>query len=202
VYFDSHAHLERRFFGDGVDAAIARAEAAGVEAVVTIGAGADPAEMAEAADLAARHPRVWAAVGVHPHEADKAGEASFAAVERLLDAPRVVALGEIGLDWHYDFSSRDGQRRVFERQLAIAARRGVPVVIHCREAHADCLPMLAAAGLGPRPGVLHCFTGDAATARSYLDLGFLISIPGVVTFRNAGDLVEAVRVLPVEALLV
>ena len=203
MYFDSHAHLDRRFWGDDVDAVVARALAAGVSGIVAIGCGADPAEMREAVDVAARHERVWAAVGVHPHEAGRATPESFEAVERLLSEPKVVALGEIGLDFHYDLSPRDVQRTVFRRQLELAAARGVPVSIHCREADEECLEILSGLKLGGRPGVIHCFDRGLEVARRYLDLGFVLSIPGIVTFpRKTEALQEAVRALPLDRMLV
>lgn len=201
-WFDSHAHLDRRFFPEDLDDVIARAFAAGLDGIVTIGASADPAEMEEAAQVAAAHDRIWAAVGIHPHEADRATPASFATLERLLALPKVVAVGETGLDFHYDLSSRDGQAAVFRRQIALAAEAGKPLVLHVREAHAECLEILRSERLPWPPGVVHCYTGDLPTARAYVDLGFRISIPGVVTFRNAGDLAEAVRGLRAEDLLV
>ena len=202
MYFDSHAHLQREFYGDEVEEVVARAFAAGVTGIVASGSGADPAEMVEAVDLAARHAWIRAAVGVHPHEAAKATGASFEAVDRLLAGERVVALGEVGLDFHYDLSPRDVQMDVFRRQVATATRAGKPLVIHCREAHDACVEVLAAAARPERPGVVHCFTADLPTARRYLDLGFMVSIPGVVTFRNAGPLADAVRAIPLDRMLV
>jgi TatD DNase family protein len=203
MFFDSHAHLDRHSFGDDLDAVIARAFDAGVTGIVTVGASADPAHMREAIDLARRHDRIRAAVGIHPHAADAATEASFAALAELLPDPLVVALGETGLDFHYDLSSREGQRRVFGRQVALAAEAGKPLVIHCREAEEECLAVLAAGPLPDPPGVIHCFGGDLATARRWLELGFVLSIPGIVTFRKGVDaLHDAVRNVPLDRLLV
>jgi TatD DNase family protein len=201
-WFDSHAHLDRRFFSEDLEAVIARAFEAGLDGIVTIGASADPAEMEEAVAVAEAHDRIWAAVGIHPHEADRATPESFAALERLLARPRVVAVGETGLDFHYDLSSRDRQAAVFRRQVALATGAGKPLVLHVREAHDACLALLRSESLPWPPGVVHCYTGDLETARQYVDLGFKISIPGVVTFRNAGDLADAVRGLRAEDLLV
>ncbi len=202
MWFDSHAHLDRRFFPDDLDEVIERAFASGVEGIVTIGASADPAEMTEAVEVAKAHPRIWAAVGVHPHEADKATEQTFDTLARLLGEAKVVALGEVGLDYFYDLSSRAGQQAVFRRQIRMAAEAGKPLVIHVRDAHEDCLEILREERLPWPPGVIHCFTSDLGTARAYIDLGFKISIPGVVTFRNAGALAEAVKGLRAEDLLV
>lgn len=202
-FFDSHAHLSREFFGEEVEATIARAREAGVSGIVTVGSGSDPGVMAEAVEVARRHEdMVWAAVGVHPHDADRADATTFGALERWLGEGRVVAVGEAGLDYHYRLSSREGQLKVFRRQVEIAREVGKPLVVHCREADADVLAVLAEARLGERAGVIHCFTGDLETARRYVALGFSVSVPGVVTFRNAGGLVEAARGVPVERLLV
>lgn len=202
MFLDSHAHLEPHRYADSVDDVLARAFAAGVTGIIHVGSGADPAVFSDAVALAVREPRVRVAIGCHPHEADQAGPATYEALERLVGRPEVVAIGEIGLDFHYDFSSPEGQRRAFERQLAIACDAGLPVVIHCREAHAQCLDILSGVAFGQRPGVIHCYTGDIETARRYVDLGFLISIPGVVTFPGSGPLIETVRELPVDRMLI
>jgi TatD DNase family protein len=202
MFFDSHAHLDRHHFKDDVLEVLARAREAGVGGIVTVGSGASPSIMEEAVSLARDHDDVWAAVGVHPHEADQASPESFQAIERLLADPRTVALGEIGLDHHYDLSSRSGQLAVFRKQVAMAAEADLPMVIHCRDAHAECLEVLASARLPSRVGVVHCFTGDLETARRYVALGFVISIPGVVTFPTAGPLIDAVRGLLSERLLI
>ncbi len=202
MLFDSHAHLEPHRYREPIDAVIARAFDAGVSGIVHVGSGADPEVFEEAVALAAREPRIRAAIGCHPHEADQATDATFDAVVRLASRPEVVAVGEIGLDYHYDFATREGQRRVFERQLTIAADSDLPVVIHCREAHEDCLAILDEARLSSRPGVIHCYTADIGIARRYVDRGFLISIPGVVTFAGAGPLIETVRELPIDRMLI
>lgn len=201
-FFDSHAHLANEFYGVEVDAVVERAREAGVLGIVTVGSGADPDVMEEAVALAGRHEGVWAAVGVHPHEADRADARSWTALERLVRSEKVVAVGETGLDYHYHFSSREGQLSAFRRQVEIAADVGKPLVVHCREAHADVLAVLTEARARERGGVVHCFTGDLDTARRYVALGFSVSIPGVVTFRNAGALIEAVRGLPADRILV
>lgn len=201
MLFDSHAHLDHRSFGEDVEDVVARARDAGVGAILTIGASADPDELRSAVALAHRHPWIRAAVGVHPHEAAKADETTFAALEALLPDPAVVALGEVGLDYHYDFAPRDVQIDVFRRQIALAVRAGRPLVIHCREAHDDCLRILSGGALPTPAGVIHCYSSDLPTAQRYLALGFLISIPGIVTFRKSGDLADVVRGVPMERLL-
>lgn len=202
MLFDSHAHLNRHSFKDDVEGVIDRAREAGVTGIVTIGAGTTAPEFEEAVQVAQGHEGIWAALGVHPHEADQADDATWAALERHLGADKVVALGEVGLDFHYDFSSREGQERVFRRQLALAADRDLPLVLHVREAHEECLAILGESRLPTRAGVVHCYTHDLATARRYVALGFRISIPGVITFRNPGALGDAVAGLAADRLLI
>ena len=160
---DSHCHLDDRQFDTDRDAAVARARAAGVETMLVIGTGEGPPDLETAIRLAEKHEFIYATVGVHPHDARKASEETFLRLARLAKHPKVVALGEIGLDYHYDFSPRDVQRAVFERQLALAAAAGLPVVIHTREAWEDTMSILRANWHGE--GIMHCFTGDAAQAR-------------------------------------
>lgn len=202
AFFDSHAHLSKEFFGAEVDSVIARAQENGVSGIVTVGSGAQPETMHEAVELAQSHEGVWATVGIHPHEADHANEESWRALESLVAKEKVVAIGEAGLDYYYDYSSRENQLKVFKRQLEIASALHKPIVIHSRQAHEDVLSLLEKSSLGVRPGVIHCFTGDLETAQRYVALGFFVSIPGVITFRKPGPLVETVRGLPVERMLV
>ncbi len=199
--FDSHAHLDFADFGGEVDAVLERARAAGLVGVVAVGAGRG-LEAAAAVDLAARFPDVWATVGIHPHDASCADAAALDVLRKLAARPRVVALGEIGLDYHYDHSPRPDQERAFRRSLAAARAAGKPVVVHVREADEVCARVLREEGVPPAGGVIHCFTGDAAAARTYLDLGLFISVSGVVTFRTADAIREAVRLVPRDRLLV
>lgn len=200
--FDSHAHIDHVFFGDGVEGVIARAMSAGVERIVSVGSSADVSLMDEAVGLANTHDGVYAAVGVHPHSADQTDSAVLGHLRQLATQPKVVAIGEAGLDFHYDFSARESQRDVFVAQIELAVDVNKPLVIHCREAHAEMLQILQERRLPTRPGVIHCFTGDEELAGRYLDLGFYLSIPGVVTFKNAGDLIGAIKMIPIERLLV
>lgn len=197
---DSHCHLDDRQFDSDRDAAVARARAAGVEAMLAIGTGEGPPDLETAIRLADKHEFIYATVGVHPHDAAKASEETFIRLARLAKHPKVVALGEIGLDYHYDFSPRDAQRAVFEGQLALAAAAGLPVVIHTREAWEDTMSILRANWHGE--GIMHCFTGDAAQARQALDLGFHLAFGGVLTFPKAEQVREAARLTPPERLLV
>jgi TatD DNase family protein len=153
----------------------------------------------DAPEFADRYPFMYASIGVHPHEAAKADENSFARVRDLASHPKVLAIGEIGLDYHYDFSPRDVQRRVFARQLEIAGEFQKPIVIHTREAWEDTLAQVEDLRYG---GIMHCFTGDAAQARQALDRGFHLSFGGVLTFPKAESVRDAARITPDDRLLV
>jgi TatD DNase family protein len=166
---------------------------------MAIGTGEGPPDLEAAIRLADQHEFIYATVGVHPHDAAKASDETFARIQTLLRYPKVRALGEIGLDYHYDFSPRPLQREVFERQLAMAAQAGLPVVIHTREAWEDTLSILRAAA--PRAGIMHCFTGDAGQARQALDLGFHLAFGGVLTFPKAEAVRVAAHIAPADRLL-
>jgi TatD DNase family protein len=187
---DSHCHLDGEQFTADRQAVIARARAAGVETLVAIG-------LQQALELADADVGIYAVVGVHPHEAAKASGDETAP---LLSHPKVVAVGEIGLDYHYDFAPRDVQWAVFERQLHLARTAGLPVVIHTREAWADTVAILKEHG--PGRGIFHCFSGGPAEAEEALALGFHLSFSGILTFPKADDIREAARVAPADRLLV
>lgn len=209
---DTHAHLDFPRFDADRQAVIERAHAAGVAAMVNV--GVDLASSRRAVALAERVPSVYAAVGIHPHDAKKLDGASLADLRQLAQAPKVVAVGEIGLDYYRNLSPQDVQRRAFRAQLAWAAKLGKPVIIHDRDAHGDVMDILAdwASGLGSfqdrrshlagRLGVLHTFSGDLAMAERAIGLGFYISISGPVTYRNARQLPDIVRAVPLDRLLV
>jgi TatD DNase family protein len=180
--------------GDDVDAVLAAARDAGVTRVVTI--GTDAAESEAAIALAAAHETVWATVGLHPHDAKNGVDTIVA----LLDAPKVVAVGECGLDYHYDHSPRDVQRAAFAAQIQLAHERGMALSIHTREAWDDTFSVLAAEGV-PERTVFHCFTGGEDEARRCLDLGAYLSFSGVVTFKNAEDVRAAARICPLDRLV-
>ena len=201
---DSHCHVAEPDFDADRAAVLARAAENGVVTLVCVGATGRAAANAPAVALAGRHGtlEVVATVGVHPHYASSADDAAFATLERLAAAPRVVAIGETGLDFHYDHSPRDAQLTAFARSVQLARALGRPLVVHVREAHAEAAALLAAEGAAAVGGVIHCFTGDAADARRYLDLGFHISVAGIVTFRNADALRAAVRQVPLDRLMV
>jgi TatD DNase family protein len=200
---DAHAHLDRDEYASDLDAVIARARAAGVERVVCIGMWRAPGDFGDALGLVDRDPSWFAAtVGIHPHEAAKAPEDDWRRLEALARDPRVRAVGETGLDFHYDLSPRDVQEAAFRRSLAIAKAAGKPVVIHVRTAEALCADILRAEGVPAAGGVIHCFTADAAAARAFLDLGLYISVAGIVTFKSAEAIRDAVRIVPRDRLMV
>lgn len=200
---DSHAHLEMSQFDDDRAAMLDRARAAGIETLLAIGSGTSPAERLDAAiPFAEAHDWVYATAGIHPHDAADATEEHFARLDQLGRHPRIIAWGEMGLDYYYDHSPRDVQQRVFRRQLQQARAAGRPVVIHCRDAWEDCLKILEqdwrSAGLG---GIFHCFTAGAAEAKRGLDMGFLISFAGNLTYPKMQLLREIARDLPLDSIL-
>ncbi len=201
-FIDSHAHLAMAAFAGDLGEVLERAAAAGVTGILTASTSlADAASHVRVAESAAR-PAVWAAVGVHPHEARTWTEGHEEALARAAQSASVVAIGEAGLDYHYDFSPRDRQREVLARQVALACRLGLPIIVHCREASDDVVTILEAEGGRRCGGVIHCFTGDAPFARRCLDLGFHVSFSGILTFPGAGALREVARQIPESRLLV
>ena len=198
--FDTHAHLHFPEFAGDLAGVLARARAAGVRRMLTIGTDVETSRAAVA--LAGGEADVWAAVGIHPHEAASADAAVLAELERLAAADRVVAIGETGLDFFRDRSPRDAQARAFRAQLALARRLGKPVVVHCRDAHAETLAILAEAPVGDTGGIMHCFSGDLDVARRCLELGLLISLAGPVTYPKARALPDVARVVPADRLVV
>jgi TatD DNase family protein len=200
---DSHCHLDHEQFAGDREAAIERALEAGVKHMVAIGTGDGPPDLETGIRLADRYSSIYATVGVHPHDASKAEAETFPRMAELLRHPKVVALGEIGLDYHYDFSPRDRQRDVFVEQMRVAADAGKPIVIHTREAWDDTLALIEThwkpTGL---PGIMHCFSGGPAEAARCVELGFYLSFGGIVTFPKALELQAAARSAPADRILV
>lgn len=200
---DSHAHVDVSDYDADREAMLDRARAAGVGTLLAIGNGPEIEKLGAAVPYAEAHDWIYAAAGVHPHEARQATDAHYTELERLARNPRVIAWGEIGLDFHYDHSPRDVQASVFRRQLALARTAKKPVIIHCREAWPDCLKILEedwrSTGLG---GIFHCFTGTFDEARYGIELGFLISFAGNVTYPKAQNLRDVARQIPLDQLLV
>jgi TatD DNase family protein len=201
---DSHCHLADEAFVPDLESVVARAQQAGVEGALCILSAGDEKESAAAARVRALWAAVRFSVGIHPHNAGqfagRIGEAATA-VRAALKTEAAVALGEIGLDYHYDFSPRDVQREVFVTQVELAIELDRPIVIHTREATDDTFAILREAGRAVR-GVFHCFTGDTTMARSALDLGFFVSLSGIVTFPRATELRDVARLVPDDRLLI
>ena len=198
--FDTHAHLHFPEFAGDLDAVLERARVAGVRRILTI--GTDVPTSRAAAALAFREPNVWAAVGIHPHEAADADDAALAEIERLAGGPRVVAIGETGLDFFRNLAPREAQERALRSQLALARRTRKPVLIHCRDAHEETLSILGAADVSEHGGIMHCFSGDVGIARRCLDLGLLLSLAGPVTYPKPGALPEVAKFVPADRLVV
>jgi TatD DNase family protein len=200
MFVDSHCHLDDQRFADDLEAVLDRAAAAGVTRILTIGTGDGPPEIDRAVRLADRYPQVFASVGVHPHDAAKVTPKTYDDLRALASHPKVIAFGEIGLDYHYDFSPRETQREVFIEQLKIAQAVNLPITIHTREAWDDTMSILRENQAGI--GVMHCFTGDPAQAREALALGFHLSYGGVLTFKTAESVRESARITPDDRLLI
>ena len=202
MLIDTHAHLDFSQFDADRQEVITRAQEAGVGIIVNAGAGLEASRAGVA--LAETYPQIYAAVGVHPHEAKTLNDGILIELRNLAQHPKVVAIGEIGLDYYRDRSPRPVQRQAFQQQLALAKELGKPIIIHDREAHKDVMNLLRQwVQDGRQPaGVMHCFSGDLAMAREVIEMGFYVSIPGPVTFTNARRLPELVRALPLERLLI
>jgi TatD DNase family protein len=200
---DSHAHLEFAQFDTDRAVVLERARVAGVELLLAIGSGTSPTERLDAAiPFAEQHDWIYATVGIHPHDAKQATEPHFVELDRLARHPRVIGWGEMGLDYYYDHSPREVQKQVFRRQLRQARAAKLPVIIHCRDAWPDCLEILdqewrsAASG-----GIFHCFTGTLRDARRGLDMGFLISFAGNVSYPKNQLIRDVAREIPLETML-
>ena len=206
MWFDSHCHITADAFAEDRDEVLEQALHAGVEGFVAIGAGYGIAHNRRAVELAARDPRVWASVGVHPHDAAELDDAGRGALASLLDAPRGVAVGESGLDYHYMNSPREIQREVFAEQVATARRRALPVSIHVRgdepDAFGEMLDIWLAEGRGEIRGVLHCYTGSLDFARRALEANFYVSFSGILTFKRDRGLRATAAALPLSHLMV
>ncbi|MCC6897839.1 MAG: TatD family hydrolase [Polyangiaceae bacterium] len=201
MLIDTHCHLDAHYFAEGPDAVIERARAAGVGGFVCIGVGG-AAAAEHAVGVAQRRADVVATVGIHPHEAGSSSAELFATLTALSGQPKVVAIGEIGLDYHYDHSPRDVQRDVFAKMIGFARERRLPIVVHTREAAADTLEILQREGAEDVGGVIHCFSEDRAFAARALDLGFDLSFSGVVTFKNAQSVHDVAAWAPADRILV
>ncbi len=200
MLIDSHVHLDDLRYDTDRENVLQRAEAAGVETMITI--GCDLATSQAAVALAGAHPQVFAAIGVHPHEAKEIKDGWYEAFRSLARQPKVVAYGEIGLDYHYDHSPREVQRERFREQICLARELNLPLIIHTREAQDDTVSILREEGAGDVGGVFHCFSGDAWLAKDALDMGFYLSFSGVLTFKNATMLRDVAKTVPLDRLMV
>ncbi|MBX3228222.1 MAG: TatD family hydrolase [Labilithrix sp.] len=200
---DTHCHLDPQYFPNGPDDALARARDAGIGGFVAIGVGADLAPARAAIALAERLPeRIGCAIGVHPHDAARMDDAMYEELARLAAAPVVLAVGEIGLDYHYDHSPRETQKAVFARLIALARALKKPIVVHTRSAPADTLALLESEGARDVGGVIHCFSEDRAFAARALDLGFDLSFSGIVTFKSSAAIQDVAQWAPLARVLV
>jgi TatD DNase family protein len=199
---DSHCHLDFKDFAEDLPAVLARARQADIVAMICVGSGGDVATAQRAADLAAREPDVFAAIGVHPHDAAKIEEDWWPALDKLARSPRVVAVGETGLDYFYDHSPHDKQAEAFRRFLALSRSAQRPFVCHVRDAHEDALAILQAESAGQVGGVVHCFSGNLDHARGYLDLGLDLSFSGILTFKTADEIRGVAAYAPLRSILV
>ena len=209
MFVDSHAHLDGERFDSDREGAIDRARGAGVATIVAIGNGDGPAHVDCGIRLAEKYDFIYATIGVHPHEAKLATDAEFLRMEQLARHPKVIAWGEIGLDYYYDHSPREMQTEVFRRQMELAAAAKLPIVIHCRpsegsdDAWENCLGLIrehwTPQGLG---GILHCFTGNWPQAKRALDMEFMISFAGNITFPKAQQIRDAALEVPLDRILI
>ncbi len=200
ILIDAHCHLEAKDFPVPADV-VQRAKDAGLRHAIVIGLMQKSGDFGAAIEVAAAHPGfLTPTMGIHPHDAAKATAEDWATLERLCALPQVCAVGETGLDFYYDHSPREVQAEAFRRQCQLAKRLGKPVVIHVRDAHEQCAELLKSEGMSR--GQIHCFTGDTDAARRYLELGFHLSISGVVTYKKTEALQAAVAFTPLERLLV
>jgi TatD DNase family protein len=200
MLIDSHAHLDAPYFRDRLPAVLDRAKKAGVERIITI--GVTPSSSRNGIKIAEKYPLVFAAAGYHPHWADGSDSDRLAQAERLAGEPSVVALGEIGLDYHHFHSSKQNQIKLFRHMLEIAVATRLPVIIHDRKAHVDMYEILCTFQAKLAGGIIHCFSGDWNLAQKYLDWGFYLSIPGPVTYPRSRDLREVAQKAPLEHLLI
>ncbi len=208
MFIDSHAHLEMEQFAADRPQMLERARAAGVETILAIGSGTGPGSLDCALQIAEEHDWIYATIGIHPHEARLAGKDDYVELRELAKRPRVIAWGEIGLDYYYDHSPREVQRDVFVRQMDLAREAALPIIIHCRpseqsqNAWDDCLALIEGQWPADLGGILHCFTGQRDHAERALRMGFMISFAGNVTFAKADNIREIAKELPLDRMLI
>ena len=199
---DSHAHIQGKEYTGEVETVLARAREAGIDKIIAVGGAGDMSSNNDAVALADSYANVYATVGMHPHDAKDVGTEELKKLRDLTVHPKVVAVGEAGLDYYYSHSPHDVQRRVFTDFIHLARQTGLPLVVHERDAAKDAAQLLRSEGNGDLRGVIHCFTGSFEAARTYLDLGFYLSFTGIITFKNAEPLREVLRQVPLERIFV
>jgi TatD DNase family protein len=200
---DSHAHIQGKEYAGETAAVVQRASEAGVEQIIVVGGAGDMSSNTGAVALAESCANLYATVGMHPHDAKDVGEAELHELKKLAAHPRVIAVGETGLDYYYNHSPREVQRRVFKQFIGLAKETGLPLVVHERDAASEAVELLRGqGGAGEIRGVIHCFTGDYNAACAYLDLGFYLSFTGIITFKNAEALRDVVRKVPLDRIFV
>jgi TatD DNase family protein len=201
MLIDSHCHLNYKGLVEDQAAVLDRARARGVTGMLSI--STREREWAEVIAIAEREPDVWASVGIHPHEADEHVHVDTAKLVEAARHPKVIGIGETGLDYYYDHSDRDQQKKSFRAHIAAARETGLPLIVHTRDAEEDTAAIIAEEmGKGAYPALIHCFTASAGFARAMLDLGLYISVAGIVTFKNARELQETVATLPGDRMLI
>ena len=199
---DSHAHVQGKEYAGDTEAVIDRAGEAGVDKIIVVGGAGDMASNTAAVALADSWANLYATVGMHPHDAKHVGEEELRQLKELVAHPKVIAVGETGLDYYYNHSPREVQREVFTQFIHLAGEKQLPLVVHERDGAQEAAELLREEGNGKVQGVIHCFTGDYDAARAYLDLGFYLSFTGIITFKNAGALREVVRIVPLDKMFV
>lgn len=197
MFIDSHAHLDSL---EDLSEVLKRARGAQIEKIVAISSSLSSS--VTIVGIARRDEMIYAAVGVHPHNADTINNDVIAGIEKLLNEPKVVALGETGLDYHYMNSDKETQINLLKEHIGLGKKHGLPIVIHVREADEDLIAILREEDVSPQTGVIHCFTGDYETAKQYLDLGFYISFSGIVTFKKSDTIREAAKNIPLDRMLI
>lgn len=201
-FFDTHCHLSARYLKSSVSEVIENAREHGVTRMTVIGCGPTIEETVESVEIARAHDGVFAAVGLHPHEAKSWTSEMGAAIEELSRDPKVVAIGETGLDYFYDLSPRDAQEEAFRAQIAIAQRLDLPLIIHNRGSDEDCIRILQDCCASGMRGVVHCYTSGPELARCALDLGFHIGFTGIITFKNAEEVRDILRMVPLDRIVI
>ena len=202
MLIDSHAHIQGKEYAGEAEAVIERARAAGVEKIIAVGGAGDMSSNTEAVALADSFPNIYATVGMHPHDAKDVGADELRALRELTSHAKVIAVGETGLDYYYNHSPHEVQRRVFTQFIHMARETGLPIVVHERDAAQEVAELLRSEGGRELHGVIHCFTGNYEAACDYLDLGFYLSFTGIITFKNAEPLRQVVRQVPLEKMFV